>query len=388
VSDGAGAQLAQNLVRHIGTNPKAEDIEADINHIIGLGRYASATYGRRVIGDTVGLGIEIRDKSYAPPFVRFALDVGNEDKDVNLSLGTRITMMDVTGLGSEWRFDGSVGSMLSLGTELYQPLGGDRPVRGGAFLSPRARYVRTSENLYEGGDLVAIYSRQRTGAGLDVGWNSGGSTRFRAGYDIANVRSVSSVGDPPLPSISGTEQALRGRFDYDGQDAAYLAGRGVRLTGTAQWFLEAPEAPRKFGTVEGSFQAAHPVGGEKILSLAVEGGSRFGATPPILYQFVLAGPFRLGAYPTDAFRGPQYVLGRITYMIPVGRLPKLLGGKMYVETLIESGSVFEDLSRARFKSSFTTGLASDTLIGPLFIGASVGQGGETRIYFMIGRLVR
>ena len=388
VSDGAGAQISQHLIRHIGTNPKADDIEADINLIIGLGRYASATYGRKVIGDTVGLGIQIRDKSYAPPFVRFALDVNNEDKDVSLSLGSRITMMDVTGLGSEWRFDGSVGSTLALGTELYQPLGGERPVHGGAFLSPRARYVRTSENLYRDGDLVAIYSRQRAGAGLDLGWNSGGSTRFRAGYDIAYLRNTTTVGDPPLPTISGTEQALRTRFDYDGRDAAYLAGRGVRLTGTAQWFLEAPDAPGKFGLVDGSFLVAHPVGGEKVLSLAVEGGASFGGDPPMLYQFTLGGPFRLGAYPTYAFRGPQYLLGSITYKVPVGSLPKLLGGRMYVETVIESGSVFESLDRARFKSSFTAGFASDTLIGPLFVGASVGQGGETRVHFMIGRLVR
>ena len=50
--------------------------------------------------------------------------------------------------------------------------------------------------------------------------------------------------------------------------------------------------------------------------------------------------------------------------------------------------MFEDPSRARFKSSFTAGLASDTLVGPFFVGASVGQGGDTRVYFMIGRLVR
>jgi hypothetical protein len=78
----------------------------------------------------------------------------------------------------------------------------------------------------------------------------------------------------------------------------------------------------------------------------------------------------------------------VTCRIPVGRLPKLLGGRMYVETLVETGSVFDDLASARFKSSFTAGIASDTLMGPLFAGASVGQGGETRVYFMIGRLVR
>lgn len=388
VSDGAGEQIAKSLVRHIGTNPKAKDVEADLNQIIGLGRYASATYGRRVIGDTAGLGVEIRDKSYAPPFVRFALDVDNEEKDVSLSLGSRITLMDVTGLGSEWRFDASVGSTLAFGTELYQPLGGERPLRGGAFLSPRARYSRTSENLYEADELVAIYSRQRAGAGLDLGWNSGGSTRFRAGYDIAYLQSVTRVGEPSQSRASGTEQALRARFDYDGRDAAYLASRGVRLTGTAQWFLEAPDAPRRFGTVEGALLAARSVGAKNILSFAAEGGTSFGGAPPILHQFGLGGPFRLGAYPPYAFRGPQYLLGSLAWKIPVGRLPKLLGGSLYLETLVEGGSAFEDLSRARLKASVTAGLASDTLFGPVFVGASVGQGGATRVYFMIGRLVR
>jgi len=387
VSDGASAQISQQLARHIGTNPQAADIEADLNRIIGLGRYASATYGLKGGGDTVGLGIQIRDKSYAPPFVRFALDINNADKNLDLGVGTRVTMMDVTGLGSEWRFDASVGSDPSIGTELYQPLGGDRPLHGGAFLSPRARYARTSESLYRDLDLVTDYARERASAGLDLGWNSRG-TSFRAGYDIAHVNSESSVGDPLLPDVTGTEQILRARLDYDGRDAAYLAGRGVRFTGGVQWFLEAPDAPREFGTVEASFQAAHPLGGRTILSVALEGGSSFGGDVPVLNQFALGGPFRLGAYAPYSFRGPRYLLGQAGGKIQVGRLPKLLGGRIYVQGLVEAGSVFEDLASARFKGAFTTGISANTLLGPVFLGISVGEGGRTRLYFMIGHLVR
>src|SRR6187402_330458 len=97
VGDGSGAQIAHQLGRHIDTAPKLEEVELDLNRIIGLGRSASATYGKRVIGDTVGLDVQIRDKSYAPPFVRFSLDVNNENKDVNLNVGTRVTLMDLTG---------------------------------------------------------------------------------------------------------------------------------------------------------------------------------------------------------------------------------------------------------------------------------------------------
>src|SRR6185436_19562221 len=145
---------------------------------------------------------------------------------------------------------------------------------------------------------------------------------------------------------------------------------------------------RAFGTVEGSLAAAHPIRAGHILSLSMEGGSSFGGDPPILNQFSLGGPFRLGAYPPYTFRGPQYLLGHIGYKVQVGRLPKLVGGSLYLQTLVETGSVFEEASRARFKSGFTAGLASDTLLGPLFVGVSVGESGKTRVYFMIGRLVR
>lgn len=386
--DGAGAQIASQLGRHVGQPENAQALEADLSRIVGLGRYASATYGRREIDGTVGLGVNIRDKSYGPPFVRFSLDVNNEGKDINLNLGSRITLMDVTGLGSEWRIDGALGTTLSLGTELYQPIGGDRPVHGGAFFSPRAIYTRTSENLYRDGELVAIYGRQRAGAGVDLGWNSSGTTRFLAGYDVAYVRNITRVGDPLLPRSTGAEHSLRARFDYDGRNAAYLSTRGGRLRSTAQWFLEAPEARRAFGTVDAALQAARTVKGERVLTAALEGGTTFGGPAPTLYQFSLGGGFRLGAFPPYAFRGPRYALGSLGFRQPLLRLPNLLGGKLYADALIEAGSVFDRVATARVKGSFTAGLAADTLVGPFFAGGSVGHNGKLRVYFMMGRLVR
>lgn len=388
VSDGAGTQIATQLVRHIGAPARADDLEADISRIIGLGRYASATYGRKAQGDSEGIAIEVREKPYGPPFVRFALDVDNDEKDVNLNVGSRVTLMDMTGLGSEWRFDVSGGSILSVGTELYQPLGGERPVRGGAFVSPRLGYTRVSENLYDGEDLVAIYGRQRTGAGLDLGWNSGGATRLRAGYEEAYIRNATRVGDSSRQPGSGAERSVRARFDYDGRDAAYLSDHGVRVTSSVQWFLKAPEARDAFGSFEGTLRAATPAGGLGVLAASLEGGAQFGARAPSQYAFSLGGPFRLGAFPRNAFRGPKYVLATVGLRHAIGRLPKLLGRRIYASAGAEAGSVFESSNRMRVKPSFTGGLTADTVLGPVFAGASVGSGGDFQMYFLIGRQVR
>lgn len=388
VSDGAGTQIATQLVRHIGKPASAADLETDIRRIIGLGRYASATYGRKVQGDSEGLAVEVREKPYGPPFVRFALDVDNDSKDVNLNVGSRVTVMDMTGLGSEWRFDVSGGSILSVGTELYQPLGGERPVRGGAFVSPRAGYTRISENLYDGEALVAIYGRQRTGAGIDLGWNSRGATRLRAGYEAAYIRNVTRVGDPSRQLGSGAERSVRARFDYDGRDAPYLSDRGVRITTSAQWFFKAPDAREAFGSFEGSLRAATPSAGGGIASLSLEGGAQFAGRGPSQYAFSLGGPFRLSAFPRNAFRGPKYALATVGFRHPIGRLPKLLGRRIYATAVAEAGGVFEDASRLKVKSSLTGGLTAHTVLGPIFAGAGVGGGGDFQMYFLIGRQVR
>ena len=70
------------------------------------------------------------------------------------------------------------------------------------------------------------------------------------------------------------------------------------------------------------------------------------------------------------------------------RFANLLGDRLYLAGLVEIGSAFDRASGARFNSSFTGGLAADTFFGPFFVGASVGNGGTVRAYFIVGALVR
>jgi len=119
-----------------------------------------------------------------------------------------------------------------------------------------------------------------------------------------------------------------------------------------------------------------------------EGGLSFGGVLPVLYQFKLGGPFRLGAFPTDAFRGSTFVLASAGYRTPFRRLPSLLGDRLFLTGLVEVGSAFDRLSAARVESSFTGGLAADTFFGPFFVGGSVGRRGGVRAYFIVGARVR
>ncbi len=388
VSEAAAAQIATRIEADLAHAQDPAVIESHLDWLIGLGRYASAMYGRVDRHGASGLLVEVRDKSYAPPLVRFVIDVDNESKDVNVSVGSRITFMDVTSPGSEFRVDASLGAKLRLRTELVQPLGGNGPMRRGAFVAPFALYERTSESFYdEAGDLRAIYSRQRMGAGLDLGWTVGRTTEIRIGPEFDYVRNTTRVGDE-LPRSAGREMGARFRFDHDGQDRAYFPTRGTRLTSAVTWIAEAPYASKPFGRAEGALNVAVSTKGRHIFTFHASGGVGLGVAPPPLYRFSLGGPFRLGAFPPNSLRGSSFFLARVGYRRPLKQLPTILGDRLYLLSMIETGSAFERAADARVKVSFTAGLAADTFFGPLFLGASVGSGGAIRGYFIVGTLLR
>ena len=383
----AADQISRRFDSYRGQVLDPLTIEETLDWVVGMGRHASAMYNRKLRGEAEGLGIEVRDKSYGPPFVKFALDLDNEAKDVNLTVGARVTLMDVTGVGDELRVDTSLGSTMRLATELLRPIGGAGPLSRGAFVAPRLFYVRTSEGLYDNQDLKAIYSAQRLGAGVDLGWIVGRTTEVRFGYETAYTRTATRVGEV-LPRNQGSEQTARAHVTYDGQDRAYFPTRGARLTARAAWVFDTPASARPFGLVEGGASVARRLSRRHHASLFAGGGLSFGGDVPRLHQFTLGGPFRLGAFPPNAFRAPHFALARVALRTAVGRLPALLGDRLYFTGSVEAGTAFDQVRQARVESTFTAGLAADTLFGPFFAGASVSPRGEVRAYFLVGSALR
>jgi len=387
VGEAAASEIAERLRPHLGPPLDPTKLQTDLDAIVGTGRYASALYGVVHRGAALGLSVHVAGKAHGPPFVNFSLDIGNEREDVNLGLGARVTFMDLTGFGSELRLDLAVGQTLGVSTELLQPLGPRGPVRRtGVFVAPRAFYEKRSENLYDGGTLVAVYGRERTGGGADLALLSTSRLQLRAGYEAAHVRNVTRVGDALLPESRGREQLAQARFEYDGFDRAFFPRRGARFESRAAWFLEAPDAERAFGQGVSGLGVAWPLGGNGQAALRLSGGAS-SRTPPVPYQFTLGGPFQLGAFGTAAFRGPHFLLAQAGYQRSIARLPPLAGDRLYLAALVEAGSAFEHYTDAAFKFSVSAGLAADTLLGPCFLGLSVGNG-DVRFSVSVGRLVR
>lgn len=377
------ARIERRLEQGIRGSLDADTLAVALDRIVGTGRYAAASYGLAQRDGRTGLHVTLREKAYAPPFLNFSLDINNEEQDVNFNLGSRVTLMDLTGVGSELRLDGQIGVTLGIAGELLQPLGSR-----GAFVAPRAFAARVYDNVYVEDVFVASYKRERSGGGADLGWTFPVG-QLRVGYESDHFRASRRIGDPEAyPDVAGTEQIARAVFVTDTRDDPFLARSGVRLEATLRWFLEAPGAARDFGQIGGGWSVSFPGPGRDRGFVSGDGGAAIGPDSPHLYDLTLGGPFRLSAFDLDQFRGRYTVLGRAGYLRSLAQLPAPLADRLYLVGIFELGSAFETVGEAQLKFSASAGFVVDTFFGPAFLGAAVGNGGAFKLYFSVGKLYR
>jgi hypothetical protein len=134
-----------------------------------------------------------------------------------------------------------------------------------------------------------------------------------------------------------------------------------------------------------SLLVARPVGVRFSLLAGVAGGSSFNATASPLQAFELGGPFRLGALRVGERRGSHYYLGRAGVLWGLSEPGEAsILGKFYLTAFYEIGDAFEKKSDPF--QDVTFGLVGETLLGGVFVGGAVGEGGRGGFFFAIGRL--
>ncbi|HOC19076.1 MAG TPA: patatin-like phospholipase family protein [Vicinamibacterales bacterium] len=390
VPEAEAASIREQLAGHVGVPVDPDRIEADILSIAGTDRYEYLTY--RVTEETGRpcLAVTVRPKSYGPPFLAMGLELNNIDaNNFAATVAARTTLYDLAGPGSELRLDVALGTQVLAGGELYQPLG-----RGPLFGAARASYTRGPANYFEDQRLIAQYSRKRAGAGFDLGLGLVREAELRVGFDVADVHGRLAVGSPVRADVRGWERFGSVRFTHDGQDSPVVPSSGLLLHAELRRYFDAPTpaapaagepvVPTRFwrGEVTGSvFRRVHRA--DRVFA-AFGTGTAFGELP-LWGAFSLGGPLRLGAFANDEMRGANYVLGAAGYLRRVARLPDLVGGNVYAGTWLEAGSAFDRRADAAWHGNVSTGAVLETLLGPVFVGGSVGSGWRGRFYVAIGK---
>lgn len=249
--------------------------------------------------------------------------------------------------------------------------------------------------VFVGREAVADYRLTRSGAGVDIGYNTGYRSEVRFGYQAANLQASVKIGDPILPELEGGERLLRLQGIFDDQDSPMIPSRGLYARGRVSHILDvatvvstSPETAAftpdsEFTTAEIAANWFKEINSRWRLLAAADGGTAFGKNPPPPNNFALGGPFRFGAYNVGEIRTSDYLVGSGGIVREFGRLPEVLGGGVFGGTWLETGSAFDGEG---LRANLSTALIVETLLGPLFAGGSVGFDGRTRIYIGMGRL--
>ena len=375
-------EIRRSLEENIGAELQTAALESDLNALYSLGRYRALSYRGITREQEEGLLVEVTPKPHGPPFIDLGFEINGADIDnIRLGIRSRTTFWDVGAYGSEWRVDLGFGPETFARSEYYYPAG------WGFFLAPRAFVEGEKIPLFEDGQRVAEYKATSAGAGFDLGYGFGSRTHeIRLGYEISHLDARVRIGDPLLPSVEGTVGVASLGWIHDRLDSAVVPRSGFRVELRPNWFFQSPGISGGFPQAELKFAFFQRVGEPNTVFVLGEGGTTFGETAPPAQQLTLGGPLRLGAFHQDEFRGSRLIFSTQGYIHRIGSLPALFGGKIYAGLWHEIGAVFEPQGQRDYLSVLSGGVLVETILGPMIVGGSWGEGGRHLFYFSVGSL--
>jgi NTE family protein len=384
----AAGPLAPGIVASsVGLRPGPLDWTAlaqSLQEVYGLGGFDTVDFlvegprGKRV------LTITPRPARHAPSRIRTGLVFGTEfagDSSFGLRLGW--ALMPTGRHGGDLKTHVEVGRRTLLVTELYQPLDS----RQRFFVSPSLGWERSLQDLFVDEVVTARTFDARLHARLDVGLALGPVGEIRLGVLREQARFSAEIGDPAFDDTRADRAGavLLARFDQlddatvprSGWSAeAGTAVYGEILGGEFRYdeFWISATAVRSFGewTVHGGGEASGPFGGTRIPSFDLNRLGGFG---------------RLSGLRIGQISGQYAGLARAGIRYRVSKLPSLVGSGVFVGATLEAGNVWDQARDIRPSSLIWAGSlygAADTLLGPLYLGWGVAEGGNSTFFLSLG----
>lgn len=379
----AQEDIRRYLEKFIGKPLDANLLDPALTQLSGGGRYDTLDYRLVEHGGKDGLLIVVKEKDFAPPTLQPSFEVdGSEAGDIEFTLATRLTLMDVAGFRSEWRTDFLFGNTYGVSSELYRPFRAESKW----FFAPHATASDTAFQIYAKNDPLADYRIYRETIGADLGYGFGRFSELRLGYDVGDLSTQLRLGTPQIASVDGRVGAARLRYIMDHTDDPVVPRRGFRIDANFHWFDASPGATSAFPALEVRTEFFQTVSPAASFFLTSAGGSTFGFRNTGLPQFFLGGASNLGAYGVNELYGNQYFLFRGGYLHEIVSLPPFVGKKVYAIGTYEAGKMYSAVNESRFPNDFAAGILAETALGPFFVGGSVGDTSHHKWFFQLGHV--
>jgi NTE family protein len=375
--------LESQLKAKPGDTIDPNKLEDDAKRLYGLGRYEQVDYKFVSEDGAVGVAFEPVPKSWGPDILQFGLSYeDNFEGTTALNVSARLTKTGLNSYGAEWRTDAQIGTDPFLVSEFYQPIS----AATGYFVAPRISLEQRNFNAFTGSDPVARYRLSEFEIGFDFGRELGRWGELRFGVQRGAGDARVKIGDPSLTNIDFNTGGFFARFRVDTLDDAQIPREGSRIDLTWNGSRPGLGADQHLDTIETELTTVHSLGRNTFL-FGLNYATTLDAETAIQEFFPLGGFLRLSGFERGAISGPHAGVARLVYYRRSGDSSGLTDMPLYFGGSLEAGNVWQrrsDISGSSLMLHGSLFAGLDTFVGPLFIGAGVGEGGESSLYLFLG----
>ena len=366
-----------------------DKVEALLAEIRSDGRYdADYTVGYDTSASNRPiLLVQVSDKKTGPPFLDLGLNIAAQTAGITrATLSTILLWQDLGGFGSGLRANIDVGFETRVEGEYYWK---PSPYSG-LFFAPRANITRQPFYIYEGNYRASERQSQFAGVSGDVGWSDSRYSELRAGWSYQRVDWFPTTGSDNLPNYFGNSQEVRVRYVFDNQNRALVPRFGFRSATSLGYLYNvtgSPTAPQ----LQTQFAVAHELGRgsakikSDVILANIEGGTMFNRDVAQPFRFTLGGPLRVSSLAIDQLRGTDYFLITPGYLHRIATLPAPLGQTIYVGATYEVGQVHAPFTPTITRQDIYLGLVAETPLGVITIAPAIGDAGQHKFVFTLGR---
>lgn len=376
--------LRARLAHHVGTSLDVARLDRDIMDLHGLELFGRVGADVVEMDDERVLVVDVGPPPYGRHSVRLGLGLKDDfETSSEYTLTVRHRELPVNRRGGEWLNVLQIGETQALRSELYQPLGD----RLAWFVSPAAEYRRENWNLWVDGKPVTQLWLRSVGGGLDLGRTLSNWGEIRVGGYWYDRQVQERVGFPGLFEFEGIDAGARAQLSIRTLDSPVFPQSGTKLV------LEAGRSLTAFGSDVGFTEYRLAVDqawtfGRVTLVPGLEGYRSTGDNETLFAVAPLGGQWRLSGYGDRELLGQRLVLGRVvSYGELFGADLAGIRTRVYAGLSVEAGNAWfveDDHDLGDLIVSGSVFLAADTILGPMYFGYGLADGGRDRWYLNIG----
>ena len=350
--------------------------------------------------------VTVARKKIGPPFLLLGANLQAQTTAFTRGYVEGIVIdQDLGGYGSELRSDFKLGYLAEFKSEYFRPLPGQGALQRVFFAAPHGDFLRKPYPIFVDQTNVANRVLQTITGGGDVGWTNKRTQELRAGVEFEHLSWVTTIGNDGNPSLVGSAQRARVRYEYDTQDRAQVPLFGAHVVGEVGYLYNAinsPNTPQMFFQGSYSHLTGPPVKGDAadfdsdtnknearhrlVFVLSAQGGTMFNRNVAQPFRYTLGGPLQLSASAIDQYRGTDYFLLEPAILRRVAHLPSPLGENIFLGLGLEAAQIRAPFSPTITREDGYFGVVAETPLGAITLAPAIGSNGERKFVFTLGKL--